>query len=317
MHNLIPRIELDRSLQLKLPSSIRASEHSLVSAAERFFGTSIQGGDWLEGGDEAGVLRAEAEGVLFVLHISPSWRTREELEWVHGLVRYAHSHVRQAVAPVERKGLTILEWEGRHVGLFPFVEGQALDRDNSTLRMEAARILAAIHKSLLDWPGGSRPEHGRRRVLPSPTTDLIDTDLDAWWMSARRQPFMIAPTHGDYYRRNLLCSSGRVVGVIDWHDAMVKPLVIELASATFELCRNDEHALQFDRADQFVATYSAAGGPIPPNEIRMLLPLIRLWLRSDALSSIAYDEDSGGDYARKQIRAFHDLSCCDWVPTNV
>jgi Ser/Thr protein kinase RdoA (MazF antagonist) len=210
--------------------------------------------------------------------------------------------------------LTIVEWRGYPVALFPFVEGEVLDRESSALRMEAARILAAIHCSLIEWPGGPRPEPEGRRPLPPPTTDLIDEDLDEWWLSIRSRQFMLAPTHGDYYRRNLLCANGKVVGVIDWHEAKVRPLVNELASATFELCKNDQHVLQFDRAEEFVAAYTAAGGPIPQIEIKMLLPFIRLWIRDDALFSIAYDGDSGQDYARKQIRAFRELSCCDWAP---
>jgi Ser/Thr protein kinase RdoA (MazF antagonist) len=299
---------------MKPLSSLRANEQSLVAAAEAFLGSCVRIGDWLEGGDEAGVLRAEAECGSFVVHVSPSWRTRAELEWSHAVVKYAHSQVQEAVAPFEREGLTIIEWKGQSVALFPFVDGEVLDRDNSALRTDAARTLAAIHRSLLRWSPGPRPETARRTLLPTPTTGLIDTDLDAWWLSIRNQQLMTAPTHGDYYRRNLLCANGKVVGVIDWHDAMVRPLVIELASATFELCKNDEHVLQFDRADEFVASDIAAGGPIPHNELKMLLAFIRLWIRDDALLSIAYDGDSGRDYARKQIRAFRDLSYCDWVP---
>jgi Ser/Thr protein kinase RdoA (MazF antagonist) len=124
----------------------------------------------------------------------------------------------------------------------------------------------------------------------------------------------VAPTHGDYYRRNLLCANNKVVGVIDWHDSAIRPLAAELASATFELCKNDEHVLQFDTANEFVRAYREAGGPIHDSEINLLLPLIRVWLRNDALLSLAYDGHSGSDYATKQVRAFSDLAYSNWTP---
>ena len=103
----------------------------------------------------------------------------------------------------------------------------------------------------------------------------------------REEGFLSSATHGDYHRRNLLCENGEVVAVIDWHDAVVRPLAVELSSAVFELCTDDEHRLQLDRADEFVATYLAAGGPASDDEIEILLPLIRLWIRDDVRSSLA------------------------------
>ena len=261
------------------------------------------------------MLRAEADFGAIVLHVSPSWRTRTELEWTHAVVRHAHVQVPQAVAPIERRGRTVFEWGSRLVAMFPFIDGEVLDRDNPVLRMDAARILAAVHKSLLDWPAGPRPgSDDRRPVPPAAPEDFRDPALDAWWLSVRGQGFTIAPTHGDYYRRNLICANSQIVGVIDWHDAVVRPLAVELAAATFELCKNDEHVLQLDHADRFVAAYRAAGGPVHDHEIKMLLPLVRLWIRNDARLSLAYDGDLGSDYVAKQIRAFRDLARCNWMP---
>ena len=100
-----------------------------------------------------------------------------------------------------------------------------------------------------------------RPAQPADPNALHDPALDEWWASVG-PGLTRGPTHGDYYRRNLLCTGGRIVGVIDWHDASIRSLAVELAGATFELCRSDEHVLQCDWADEFVASYRSAGGPV-------------------------------------------------------
>jgi Ser/Thr protein kinase RdoA (MazF antagonist) len=296
-------------------SAAEMADLSLVRAAERFLGAAVRPLAWLEGGDEALVMRVETDAGSLVIHASPPWRRRAELEWVHAIIRQAHAGVPQAVALIERRGQTVFEWERRFVGAFPFVHGEMLDRDDRTLRTGAARILAQIHRSLLDWPGGSRPSSGGGKPVPPPDPDeLADPVLDTWWSSMREEGFLASATHGDYYRRNLLCRNGEVVAVIDWHDAVVRPLAVELSGAIFELCKDGEHRLQLDRADEFVATYLAAGGPVSGDEIEVMLPLIRLWIRSDVRSSLASGREGSDDYVAKQIRAFVELASCTWTP---
>lgn len=114
-------------------------------------------------------------------------------------------------------------------------------------------------------------------------------------------------THGDYYRRNLLCNDSHVTGVIDWHDAAVRPLALELAGATFEFCRNDEHELDLGRVRDFVAAYRAHGSPVPDREIRMLLRFLRWWIRADSRTSFTCSRSLDNAYTWKQVRAFVDL----------
>ncbi|HYT73367.1 MAG TPA: phosphotransferase [Vicinamibacterales bacterium] len=287
----------------------------MVRAAEPFLGALAQSAEWLEGGDEALVLRVVTDLGAVVLHASPPWRTRKELEWVHAVVRHAHTRVPEVVTPFERFGRTAFEWQGRLVAAFPFVAGEPFDRDDAVLRADAARLLALIHTALLDCPAGPRPEsRALNPVPPADLADLNDPALDAWWLAIRGQGFIVAPTHGDYYRRNLLCENRRIVGVIDWHDSSIRPAALELAGATFELCRNDEHVLQFDRADTFIELYRAAGGPVANREVEFLLPLIRLWIRNDVRSSLAHGGDVSDNYVAKQMRAFRELASCEWRP---
>jgi Ser/Thr protein kinase RdoA (MazF antagonist) len=293
--------------------SRKSIARSLVHAAESFVGTIAPRFQWLEGGDEALVLRAESVYGPIVLHVSPPWRTRAELVWAHAAARHARTHVPEVVAPIEHRAGTVFEWRGRPVAAFPFIAGEMLETDDPRLRADAARLLAAIHTTLQDFAGGPRPEpDGDRPVARADPAALHDPALDAWWMSASSAGFTVGPTHGDYYRRNLLCANGRIVGVIDWHDASVRPLALELAGATFELCRNDEHVLSYDRAHEFVAAYCAAGGPISTREIEMMLPLIRVWLRDDVRSSLAYGARVDHPYVVKQMRAFGKLATSEW-----
>jgi len=292
------------------------NENRLRDTLKQFLKKDIWDLDPLEGGDEAIVLRADSADGPLVVHISPSWRTRAELTWAHSVARYAKKSIPQVVAPLERNRTTLFEFDGRLAAVFPYVCGQMLNREDSLLREKAAKLLAAIHCALQTWDGGSRPGPGPGKpALFSDPDGLDDPTLDRWWVRAKKHGFKPGPTHGDYYRRNLLCIGQQILGVIDWHDASVRPLVVELAGATFEFCRNDDHVLDFKRADAFVAAYRNSGGPVPDSELTLLLPLIRLWIRNDARNSLAYDQGSGAnEYAEKQISAFQALSACSWQP---
>lgn len=289
-------------------------DESLARAARQFLGTCVHPVGWLEGGDQALVLRVDTSEGALVLHASPPWRTPEELHWVHSIAKYARARVPQAVAPLERQGKTTFKWAGRLVAVYPFVAGHFLDREDPVLRAEAAWLLAEIHRALSDFPGGPRPQPGAYR--PDPPVDpaeLHDPALDEWWTSIRTG-LATGPTHGDYYRRNLLCAGRQIVGVIDWHEASVRPLALELAQATFELCRDGDHRFYPDRADEFVATYRSCGGPVPGDELGFLLPLIRVWIRDDVRWSLAFGASLSDEYVAKQIRAFRELAALDWKP---
>ena len=290
-------------------------EHSLLQAVAEFLGDTINPLKWLDGGDEAIILQATSHTGLVVVHASPSWRTRSELDWVHAVARHTRAQVSEAIVPIERDGRSTFEWNERQVAVYPYVAGTFLNRDDAALRAHASRLLSAIHRSLLDFPGGIRPSNDtwKPSVAENPV-DIGDSELDAWWSSVGTQDFTIGPTHGDYYRRNLLCSGRRIVGIIDWHDASVRSLALELAQVTFEICRDENHTFQFDRGSEFVQQYLAAGGPIPAREVESLIPLIRVWIREDIRWSLASGTNMSDEYVIKQIRAFRNLATCEWVP---
>jgi len=130
---------------------------SLAHAAEQFLGTDTRPSRWLDGGDEALVLLVETSAGPLALHVSPSWRIRGELEWAHSVVRHAHRRVLEVVAPIERRGQTAFEWQGRLVAAFPFIAGEMLNRYDPAQRADAARLLAAIHIALSDFRAADGP----------------------------------------------------------------------------------------------------------------------------------------------------------------
>lgn len=261
---------------------------------------------WLEGGDEALVLKALGAGQQYVLHASPPRLSREQLIWCHAVSSYAAKSVPQAVAPLERNGATLTEWRGQLISVFPYVDGSLASRRNASHRIAAAQSLAAIHRVLLDWSGGPRPSVNASATEQNSPLLMADAELDAWWHDAQPRA-LTSVIHGDFYPRNLICEGDAIAGVIDWHDATVAPLALELAGATFEFCRDEAHAVDMTSAQAFVAAYHEAGGPVPPHEIDDLMYYLRLWLRRDVALNLACGANEDDPYIARQIALFRQL----------
>lgn len=281
---------------------------SLCATAENFLSWKPAPVRWLEGGDEALVLHVRGLGGAFVLHASPARLSCVELKWSHSVARHAGQTVPQVVSPLEREGRTLFKWEDYHVAVYPFVAGVALDQNNPRLREAAARMLAKLHRALMDWPGGARPTGGNPLesvVLPP---RLHDRALDEWWEATKAKGVVRSVIHGDFYERNLLCSADAITGVIDWHDAALAPLALELAGAAFAFCQDAGHGLNFSRVDSFVGIYRAAGGPVPSGEIASLLEFMRLWIQRDVALNLASGSEAGDPYIQQQIKAFEQIA---------
>lgn len=111
----------------------------------------------LDGGEEATVYRLDSGAGTVVLHISPAWRSHDELAWVHRLIQHVKPHVPEAVAPLGAPGETIIEHEWQCAALYPFVEGTPLDREDPRQREHAAQCLAAIHRATRTGFDAPRP----------------------------------------------------------------------------------------------------------------------------------------------------------------
>lgn len=285
------------------------SESDLIRAMESFLGLPLRPAGRLAGGHESDVLLVSSPNGPLVLKVNPRWRTTAELEWVHAVIRRANHSVPCAIQPIHRQGRSLIEWRGRPVSVMPFVEGMKLDRDSDLLRQEAARTLAALHRALLNWPGTKRPVHGSlpKRPIAAPSA-LVDERLDGWWDAVAANGFLMGVTHGDYYPGNIICHNGLIAGVIDWDEAAVGPLALELAAAAFECCRDDQHNLSISRASGFVNMYRVAGGPLPRGDLDLLVPLMRLWIKRDVESAMANPDGYDSAYVERQVRAFSNLA---------
>lgn len=273
----------------------------------------------LEPGEESRAWRLETNRGFFVLMDYPAWRTPDECAWVHHLVSGIARTVPEAVAPVAAlDDSTLLVDGGRLFALFPYLEGVPLDRENSRLRAVAASLLARIHRAGLSLSlPGPRPPSGPNApsAWPRPPCppELADPALDALLghLEAGARPLITGPIHGDYYRRNILCRRELVAGVIDWMEARVTWLVRELAWSTWEFAKSSSgDRLLPDRAQDFLDTYLAAGGPVPWAELDLVIPFIRARLRDEVGLYLAARErglDWDAEYAEEEIRAFNDL----------
>jgi Ser/Thr protein kinase RdoA (MazF antagonist) len=134
-----------------------------VSAAYRLQTSTrpepLSGGDWND------VYRLETDIGPLVLRVSHPEAVLESVLWEHRLLRFVSPCVTEAPAPlVARDGTTCFLHEGRIVSLFPFMLGEMLMKEREVHRLEAARLLARLHRVLLEIPAPApRPGYAALR----------------------------------------------------------------------------------------------------------------------------------------------------------
>jgi Ser/Thr protein kinase RdoA (MazF antagonist) len=270
----------------------------------------------LSGGVESSVLRAVGDGSDVVIRVSPRWRTLEELSWAYELATYASALCPQALPPVRAAdGSLAFEHDGRVVSVFPFVEGRMLDRTKAMERDAAAVLLARLHRVLPSWPAARpRPASGPTapRLIPAhDVAALRDPSLDevVARLGRRLSP---AITHGDYYRGNVRCVDHALVALFDWDDACYWTLENELAWSVWEFAQADDAAaLDLDRAERFLRTYAASGGPVSIDDRSFIIPFIRDDIRTEIREAIALEErgeETDAAYVERSYAAFANLA---------
>lgn len=267
----------------------------------------------VDGGDECELWRL-ASSPPVVVRASPAWRSLSELAYSHQAAT-AFGSIPEVTCPLaSADGSTLFMWNARPVSVWPLVEGAPLDRENAALRGQAAALLARLHRTASQLV---IPE--RRSAAPNadPARSVLpDDDLDNWLDRWRRHGATGEPVglvHGDFYRRNILCRGGQIVGLIDWDDTHHDLLIADLAWAIWELAKSsDGTRLLLDRADEFLTSYRAAGGPVRRSVA--LIPLIRIHLRYEvdrAEQAKSRGEPMDEGYQAAEITAFHRLRNVD------
>lgn len=251
------------------------------------------------GGDECQLWRLNS----VVVRVSPPSRSVAELAWTHRVAALLAESVPEVTCPLTAAdGTTVFSWQGQPVSVWPFVPGEPLDRDVTIQRTQAARLLARLHRTGLRQTGNGRPD-----ATPRPVPTLLpDPALDAWLAQWHRRDEPRGWVHGDFYRRNILCRGGRIVGLIDWDEARSDRLVSELAWSVWEFAKSaDGTTLLPDRARTFLNDYRDAGGPA--SSAGALVPLIRQHLRYE-VDRAERARDAGRymdpDYQAAEIAAF-------------
>ena len=275
----------------------------LADVVSEWLATPVTLESQIHNGDEAEVWAGSYDGTRVVVHVSPSWRRPEDLRWCHDVILEAGKAVPEAIAPIRVHGRSFTVWNDRVVAVFPFVEGDVLDREDAAQVAAAARVLARIHTSLLTSSLCSTPP----RTSAVEVGDLLhDGELDEQW-SAVVGGLRVGVCHGDFYRRNILVAAGRIRGVIDWHDAYVGPLIGEVAFAAWEFGHDDGLNLNATMFELFVATYMRSSDHLPSSEYEVLPLATRVRLRENILGAVAQGASTDGAYHEMQVRAFWEL----------
>ncbi len=276
----------------------------------------------LTGGQESTATRCRfADRDDLVVIVSPQWRTREELDWVHAVSRHAARSVNEAVAPMSFGGQTTFDaGSGRHAAFFPYVDGTPLDAAVPAQQQDAARVLARLHGSLLDWAGGPRPPHGSDIPLHKmigadgeaaltaacDPVEIYDQELDEWWEGTGARDYVCCPTKGDFWAANILTAHDRILGVIDWHDAEILPCVSELAWAA-STCTGSgaEVGREFFA---FIDAYREYGGPVTDRDLEDVVMFLRLRRRDLIRRTLALGVPIGHPYVQNQVRIFRETA---------
>jgi Ser/Thr protein kinase RdoA (MazF antagonist) len=167
-----------------------------------------------------------------------------------------------------------------------------------------------------------RPGHRRLLELPLPEVGDYPAEFDAWrslihrersslsrlveWLERDRRP-MTGLTHNDIFAGNVLIHEGQVSAVLDWEEADLDWLVWDLASAAWSFCSSDDAGLDQGALTEFLRAYRAAGGPVPPEEDDLIVPLVRARLLLEVLRA-PYDRQPQWDRQLVSLRAYTGLS---------
>jgi len=271
----------------------------------------------LAGGYANDVFRLEQVDAPIVLHLKHPPADADSMDWEHRLLTELSVHLPEVLPPVPAiDGSTWFWFRGRPVWLVPWAPG-------GPARPADRRAVATVLGRLHSCPAGvaSRPHHARLLHLPLPPVRQLPTALAPWqtaigdgraeltslvrWLERKRRP-VTGITHNDIFPGNVLVHHGQVTAVLDWEEAEIDWQVWDLASSLWPFCAQGER-LDDQAMGEFLAAYRAAGGPVPPDEDDLIVPLIRARLLLEVLRAPT-DRDPRWDHQLANLRAHATLS---------
>jgi Ser/Thr protein kinase RdoA (MazF antagonist) len=287
-------------------------EELLAEVAERYAMSSPITARRLTGGYANDVFRLEGVGRPTVLHIKHPPADGGSVDWEHRLLARLSVHLPEALAPLPAvDGSTWFWFRGRPVWLVAWAPGGPAGPVD---RQAVATVLGRLHSCPVQVSG--RPNHARLLRLPLPPVRQLPAALAPWqaaiaaartevttlvrWLEGERRP-ITGITHNDIFPGNVLVHQGRVTAVLDWEEAAIDWQVWDLASSLWPFCAHGDRL--DDRAVvEFLTAYRAAGGPVPPSEGELIVPLIRAKLLLEVLRART-DRDPQWDHQLANLRA--------------
>jgi homoserine kinase type II len=249
------------------------------------------------------------------------YEERAPVEREHALIAHAAARGLPVVAPLPLvSGGTILAHEGRFSALFPYADGEQVERAELGAVEASAmgRCLAALHRALADLPAGllaPRPLAIDRAATLAEIERLLaragrgDHPHDAVvahclagqreWIEtlpagavADLDGLRFQPIHGDYTESNVFFQNGAVSAIIDWDQAYLAP-------RAWEVVRTLHLAFGFDPllARPFLAGYRAVQ-PLPWAELDQAARAYGL-MRAHDLWLYQWIYDRGDDRPRR------------------
>lgn len=150
--------------------------HRLSNALKQHYRiTKLSTVQLLAGGNWNTSISLKADNRDLVLRISYPTVTASSVSYEHALLRYLATYIPEVPAPIlGDDGSTYLCHNGRILTLFPLMPGCLSNRDSDVLRLDAARMLAQVHKFSLNFAQReSRPNY--------PCLSQLDWENNRMW----------------------------------------------------------------------------------------------------------------------------------------
>jgi homoserine kinase type II len=173
---------------------------------------------------------------------------------------------------------------------YPFLPGEAQEKLDASLRKQAGEALARIHLQsknfstpvsgsrirLWDIPGYYSLETLHESIKKTAGESIRNAALYAYehikeyYVDAAQLP--AGSMHMDFKPENILCSDGRLTGIVDFDNSYIGPLALDLAYALLWFGKEDD-GLKLSNMDEFLDGYQKIR-PLTEAEKASLYPYI-------------------------------------------
>jgi hypothetical protein len=222
----------------------------------------------------------------FVLRVSRTQRTQEQLLYEHHVLSTLHREAPEVLAPVTGiDGHSLQRVGQRWLTMFPYIEGVlGSDLPPGSGAQPTAAMMAKLHRlgqrHQWIWP---RLAPMLRRDVPGASSYFAlfddETAQIAAWLDKKRRENVVLPravVQGDTNPRNLIFdqSGGSIAAVIDWDECQVDLLHAAVAREAFA---------PGVRPDEFWDIYIRSGGPLRADSFNLLFGFARLGVLVDLM----------------------------------